>query len=272
MVRCVKFVLSAGVWLWDVVRFSVMRCFGKAPPGRAVILYYHGIPDEAAAKFTAQMDALLQRAKPVAAGWQGDLPPGSLQAAVTFDDGFVSVLRNALPVLEKRGIPATIFVPSGYVGALAGWIKNPTFREGRGMIMDRDQLLAALRHPSVTIGSHTITHPRLDRLGEAELARELVESRRSLEDLLGCTVSLFSFPHGIYTLKALEVARSAGYSRVFGIQPSCAQQRLNAFVMGRVLVTPEDWPLEFALKLRGAYRWLARRNADLREPAPIANN
>jgi peptidoglycan/xylan/chitin deacetylase (PgdA/CDA1 family) len=268
MVRCVKFVVSAGVWFWDVVRFSVMRCFGRTPPGRAVILYYHGIPDKAAAMFTAQMDALIREARPLDAAWQGDLPPGTLHAAVTFDDAFVSVLRNALPVMKARAIPATIFVPSGYVGAHAGWIQNAAVRESRGTIMDRDQLLASLRHPSVQVGSHTRTHPRLDRLGETELAGELVESKRSLENLLGCTVSLFSFPHGIYTPRALEIARSAGYTRVFGIQPFCAQRRLDEFLAGRVLVDPEDWPLEFALKLRGAYRWLARANADLRQPAP----
>jgi peptidoglycan/xylan/chitin deacetylase (PgdA/CDA1 family) len=233
-----------------------------------VVLYYHGVPDASLPGFTAQMNALVQKAKPLAAGWQGDLRPGNLFAAVTFDDAFVSVLHNAIPVLEKRGIPATIFVPTGYLGTFAGWIKDPVYRESRGKIMDRNELLSALRHPNVTVGSHTISHPRLDSLGEAELARELVESKRQLEDAVGDAVSLFSLPHGIYSLKALEVARAAGYSRVFGIQPTCAHHELNSFFMGRVMVTPEDWPLEFKLKLQGAYRWFARNGSDLRKQAP----
>jgi peptidoglycan/xylan/chitin deacetylase (PgdA/CDA1 family) len=138
--------------------------------------------------------------------------------------------------------------------------------------MDRNELLMALSHPNVTLGSHTITHPRLDLLGEAELARELVESKHQLEDAVGSGVSLFSFPHGIYSLKALEIARVAGYSRVFGIQPTCAHHQFNSFFMGRVHVTPEDWPLEFNLKLQGAYRWFARNGSDLRQQAPTEKN
>ena len=37
-------------------------------------------------------------------------------AVVTFDDGYVGVYEQALPVLRELHIPAVVYVPTGYVG------------------------------------------------------------------------------------------------------------------------------------------------------------
>jgi peptidoglycan/xylan/chitin deacetylase (PgdA/CDA1 family) len=37
-------------------------------------------------------------------------------AAITFDDGYGDVYRNAFPILKRKGIPAAVFVVSGVVG------------------------------------------------------------------------------------------------------------------------------------------------------------
>ena len=45
----------------------------------------------------------------------GEIPDKSV--AITFDDGYADNLRNAKPLLEKSGIPATVFITSGYIGS-----------------------------------------------------------------------------------------------------------------------------------------------------------
>ena len=56
--------------------------------------------------------------------------------------------------------------------------------------------LRALDPRIITVGSHTLTHPILPSLGEAELEYEIGGSRRALEEKLGRPVELFAYPNG----------------------------------------------------------------------------
>jgi peptidoglycan/xylan/chitin deacetylase (PgdA/CDA1 family) len=126
------------------------------------------------------------------------------------------------------------------------------------MVMTPAQLQDLAKSPGITVGSHTVRHRRLDTLPEAEARQELFDSKKNLEDILGQPVPLFSFPHGAFTDRVLSLARDAGYQTVYTISPTCAREQMNGFVAGRVKVDPDDWMIEFRLKLRGAYRWMAR--------------
>jgi peptidoglycan/xylan/chitin deacetylase (PgdA/CDA1 family) len=195
------------------------------------------------------MDALVRWARPISAGRIAPLSIGQRYVAVTFDDAFESVLQNALPELEKRTIPATIFVIAGLLGQTPGWEGYP----GRTMTLEELRKLPA---DLVTIGSHTMTHRSLLTLCEQEAMAELFESRVKLEELLRRKIRLFSFPFGAFQEEMVEWCRKAGYDRVFTTMPNAALTNPAEFVSGRVLVEPTDWPLEFYLKLLGSYRWL----------------
>jgi peptidoglycan/xylan/chitin deacetylase (PgdA/CDA1 family) len=258
MKRVIKLVLSTLVWMTDQGRAWLLRLTGRKPAGRGVILYYHGVRAEETGMFDRQMEQLLRCARPIAADWQGPLEPGTLSVAVTFDDAFLSVAENAWPAMERRRIPATIFVPTGYLGQVPGWLTNPRSKAGKEIVMTPEQLRELGRKPLMTLGSHTVFHRRMDRLGEADARVDLFESKSQLEAVLGRTVDTFSFPHGAYTPRVLELAREAGYRVVYGISPTCSEGEYGGFLLGRVAVEPDDWAWEFRLKMAGAYRWMAR--------------
>lgn len=223
--------------------------------GAATVLYYHEVRPEHRARFAWQMDALLRLAKPVPASYRERLLDGERVVAVTFDDGFTSFRDVALPELRLRGIPSTLFVVAANVGRAPSWsgvVPDPTFTE-RLLTLEE---LRALPQPLVTIGSHTLTHPTLTHVAEAEARREMSESRLVLERELCRRVTLFSFPHGAHTRDMFLWSRDAGYERVFTILPIPAFSDPDEYVVGRVKVDPTDWPLEFRLKVMGAYCWL----------------
>ena len=95
-------------------------------------------------------------------------------------------------------------------------------------------------------------------LSAAQARVELHASRQKLGTIFGRDITLFSFPYGATSERLVDLCREAGYQRVFTISPSLALVDPQEFVSGRVVVDPTDWPLEFHLKLLGAYRWLPR--------------
>jgi peptidoglycan/xylan/chitin deacetylase (PgdA/CDA1 family) len=257
MKRLIKLFISLLVRAWDVAQTAALRLFGHQPRPTCVVLYYHAIPAGQRARFARQMDLLVRLAKPVPADLPALPSSGARYCAVTFDDGFVSVLENALPELELRNIPATFFVPTGCFGGPPAWVKAASpARHQR--VLSAQQLAGLKDHRLLAIGSHSISHPNFLKLDPAQARRELQESKAQLEAILSRKVGLFSFPHGECDAQTIALARAAGYDRVFTINPCNAFTGPDNFVIGRVLVDPADWPLEFRLKLMGAYRWLAK--------------
>jgi peptidoglycan/xylan/chitin deacetylase (PgdA/CDA1 family) len=102
--------------------------------GGALILGYHRIAspvrDEyevcvGSEHFAEQMELVSRRARPIRLSQlvqelkAGSVPPRSI--AVTFDDGYADNLYQAKPILEKYGVPATVFICTGYAGREFWW-------------------------------------------------------------------------------------------------------------------------------------------------------
>ena len=246
--------ISVVVFATTSIFEALKRLIGRPVPGIFVVLYYHGIPRAHREGFARQMDMLRSLAKPVRGDFRGPLEDATVHVAVTFDDGFQSVVDNALDALVSRGIHSTHFVPSAVLGKRPPWEMEPGVDDCVEVVVTREQL-AALPSDLVTIGSHARTHPHLPRLDSAEAERELRGSRDELEAVIGRPVELFSFPYGEYSEVLLEQCRRAGYERVFSVSPRLGLESPNEYLTGRVSVAPDDSPLEFRLKLLGAYRW-----------------
>ena len=121
---------------------------------------------------------------------------------LTFDDGYEGHYTHVFPLLKKYGYPAVFAVFTAKVeGDIVGrsTLTWPQLRE-----------MAA--SPLVEIVSHSVNHPRdLRDLSDQELAWELVESKRLLEQKLEMPIPYFSYPEGKYDERVAEAATVAGY-------------------------------------------------------------
>jgi peptidoglycan/xylan/chitin deacetylase (PgdA/CDA1 family) len=244
--RVVNLSGSLLVWVWDRLQSR----------GGCVVLAYHSVTSEQRTQFARQMDVLARNTTPVSAAIESLPEHGGRYAAVTFDDGLENIIINALPELAQRKIPSTLFIVTEALGTNPKWEYFGGDDPSQQRVMTEQQL-RQLPSELVTIGSHTMTHPVLPTvLNHDQLQRELAGSRAKLENILGRGVKLFSFPYGAFSDGVVEGCREACYDRVFTALPGFAFTQPKEFVSGRVGVNPTDWPIEFRLKLAGAYRWL----------------
>lgn len=82
-----------------------------------------------------------------------------------------------------------------------------------------DEVCELDRHPLVTIGAHTLTHPLLTRASWREAEHELRESRELLEAHLGHPVLAFAYPYGGHNLWVRRLVARAGFRLAFTTEP-----------------------------------------------------
>jgi peptidoglycan/xylan/chitin deacetylase (PgdA/CDA1 family) len=241
-------VKNAIAWAWD----ATGRLHPQLP--KLTILYYHAVPADRAGAFEGQMAYLRRTANLVYADHVGSLDPDRPNVAVTFDDAFRSVREHAVPALVKYDIPATIFVPTGWLGRPPGWAME-TDGDRVETVMTAEELLS-LPRDLIAMGSHTVDHPHLSRLSESEATAQLTISREALETLMGGVIDTLAFPYGDHGSHTLEQARKAGYRYVYTVAPQAIRAGDMGISRGRTSAAPTDSPIVFALKTRGAFDWM----------------
>lgn len=178
-----------------------------------------------------------------------------LRIAVTLDDGYKDTLEVAAPILQKYKIPFTVFVTTSFIES-----KKPIF-------LTRAELRELAVLPGVKIGSHGVTHIPLADCDDSTLWRELADSRRLLEDMIGKPVTSISYPHGSANRRVAAAAKRAGYTL-----GACSRFDINdasrdPFLLCRTEVVSSDSERGFLQKLQGAWDWHRWRSKD---PATMA--
>jgi peptidoglycan/xylan/chitin deacetylase (PgdA/CDA1 family) len=250
----VKLAISLVVFAGFCIVRMLLYLIRRKPAASYIILYYHSVPAEQRQAFARQMDMVARLTKPMRVDDVPEMLPGERYSGITFDDAFENVFDNAVPELVQRNIPAGIFVTTEILGKYADWWPDAAPERHERTAGERH--LCRLPADLISLGSHTLTHPRMTLSSETEAKKEIFESRRRLEALLNCKVATFSFPFGAYNDKLVGWCREAGYERVFTSLPTGAFKCPDEFVTGRVKAEPTDWPIEIYLKLLGCYRWI----------------
>ena len=253
--RTIKLFISLIYYACQMVKTKMGSVLGKQRLGGSVVLEYHSVKANQINKFASQMDELERIGIAVSADLGSTFGDNKHRVAVTFDDGFKSVVDHALPIMAERRIPATIFVTTGYLGKRPEWITNPRHSNFDEVIVSKEEI-EKLRFDLVRIGSHCVNHRNLSNSNCDEAVVELLQSKRALECIIGKPVYLLSFPYGGYNDQILGLAKKLGYKQVFMNVPVSKKLAQDGYVTGRINVTLDDWLLEFRLKALGAYQWL----------------
>ena len=252
--RVLNLFISVAFFAGVMLRRAFARMLGRTASATCIILYYHSIAAEYRKAFAQQMDTVLRLTTPIDGEHVPRLLPGKYYSVITFDDGFQDAIENAVPELVSRGIHATFFVTADALGKPADWW--PVTDPERTRNIATAEQLRLMPSKWISVGAHTMTHPRLSSLGESDARHEILEPRHRLESLLGCKIRSLSFPYGDFDENVVCWCREAGYELAFTTQHKKAFEDPEPFLVGRVKAEPTDWRLEFRLKLLGGYVWL----------------
>lgn len=117
---------------------------------------------------------------------------------LTFDEGYENgYTADILDTLKKCGVPAAFFVTGPY-------------------LKEQNALIERMITEGHIVGNHTVNHPNLPRLAEAEkMASELTQLNECSEELYGYTMRYMRPPEGEYSERLLSVAQDLGYKTIF---------------------------------------------------------
>jgi peptidoglycan/xylan/chitin deacetylase (PgdA/CDA1 family) len=235
------------------------------------ILFYHRVSDDrdelavSPRSFRRQMDYLASQSYEVvdvleAVALLDRGTASSKTVGLSFDDGFLDVAEQALPILQERGFRATVFVATAVV---AGWARFDWYHRqppvlGWGEIVELD------REGTLRFEAHSLTHPNLPAL-RAEAAREeIVGSKAALEARLDRPVHVFAYPSGLYGVRERGLVAAAGFRAAVTCEPGLNTRGTDPLALRRRQVDSRDSLLDFLAKvggghdsplpLRGAYR------------------
>lgn len=126
---------------------------------------------------------------------RGENLPGK-SVVITFDDGYENNYTYAMPVLEKHGFPAIVFLPSDDINT-EGFLNTAQIKE--------------MMQKGFTIGSHTRTQAYLPNESYESQRNEILESKRLLEELFDVPVKYFCYPNGGFSEQIKSLVKEAGY-------------------------------------------------------------
>lgn len=158
---------------------------------------------------------------------KGEIPEQSI--ILTFDDGYDDFYYYAFPELQKRNMKATLFVITEFIG--------------ENGYMNESQILEVKRS-GIEIGSHTLSHPDLTVLNKEQVDKEIRESKKYLEEMIGTQIISFCYPSGRFISETEILVENAGYD--FAVTTASGIAKFSkAFELSRYRIGPDTDILNF---------------------------
>ena len=218
------------------------------PPKGIQILEYHmvnhtdkDVYNVDPADFAAQMDYLKAEGYTTismldfmkAKKGKMDLPAKPI--ILSFDDGYIDNYTELLPILEERGMKATLFMVTNDIG-LDGYLTWDMLRD--------------MQSRGIEIGSHTANHQPLTTLNDKEIGDEIKLSKLLLEWNGIRTIYFFSYPNGAVNDTAIKELKQNDYLAAVTGDAGLNTFGTNPYLLQRTnIARPRFGLMEFKLRL-----------------------
>jgi len=241
-----------------MVRAGIARAaVARAPHDGLAILYWHrvgpgvdvfAVTPRAFRRACDEIERSGLRVVDLAALDQLAPAPGERVLALTFDDGYADLLDHAIPELERRRWPATVFVVPDVVEGRYRF--TDIYRRDPGFI-SYDAMRDVERRTAVRFESHSLTHRDLPPLGDAEARREIAGSAEALAAELGRPMRLFCYPRGYFGTREQALCAEAGYLAAVGTEYGVNRLPWDRYALRRTICDGFDDRFVLRARIRG---------------------
>ena len=152
----------------------------------------------------------------------GTVLPGKA-IVVSFDDGYGSQYRSALPTLKARGWPAVLNLI----------VHNP-FPDKISTTQVKSMLAAGWE-----LDAHTLTHPDLTKVSPTKLVAEVADSRTALMAQYGEPVNFLAYPYGHVNAAVVQAVQDAGFAGATTTTAGAMSAGSDPYHLPRVIVSPK---------------------------------
>lgn len=150
--------------------------------------------------------------------------------AITFDDAYQDLYKNALPILKRHGLKAAVFVMGSNKLVSKAELGN------NKKLLKLDQI-KKLKNEGWEIGFHSNTHRDLTKLDDASLKDEIINGKKRLEEKLGFRLRYFAYPKGRYSSKIIQIVKDAGFEAAFTVDGGGQKEIYKPFRIPRITIS-----------------------------------
>jgi peptidoglycan/xylan/chitin deacetylase (PgdA/CDA1 family) len=174
---------------------------------------------------------------------------------ITFDDGYLSLYKYALPLLRQYKFAATLYLSTAAVGE-NDFKKLPSLNFKTLPANDKPLAWDEIKEMSNngwTIESHSVSHADNSQLTAPQLIHEITESKKIIEWQLQKPVLHYAFPFGKYNTISLKLVKEAGYKTATTVHAGLCTSKNDLYRLPRLEINADDSLSSFIKKIETGF-------------------